>query len=431
MKFPLLRLRERREAFYTGFSSTWQFIVARVEKVFLWPFVGGVTAVLGVYAGYLGSASERHISTSRCVVGFSENCHYSSEATTFWSVVFLFGASFTLTAWAQIRTSGRTSAALSKTSTTIDERTSVIQRTSGEIAVNTGQLVDQVRVVEGLVQRLHTLPPRGFLEVYREMFDASWKEATQRRGGYESSIRIQLKNILLLLQRLEHISSGARYAANVMLFVETKDRTREELGELRARLHFVEETLDMTRIPGVLDLQPPMSVASDSDGERDPHAFAFALSVPSLDAEEAEKLGLLSGAPASFVHRTPWVFEAAGDVAKIGENQAFTLRVRQSIVRFFAEHRDRIKSFACYPLFVPPGLSGQESPDDKMPFGVLNVHRDKENFLSAEQAMLVAPILAPFLTLLSASILSGNSDVAIMSDLGEPDVDNQNTSAPR
>jgi hypothetical protein len=364
----------------------------KLEKIFLWPLIGGATTIFGVLAGFLGAHYDKEIPQSLmlwCPVLFPDN-QFAVGPTIFWFCTLLAGCLFTGTFWAQASSSSRATAGLYSATT--------------KVLINTDSLSKKATVLDGLVQRLYTLPPVGFLELYSRTMEFAFASS---RGAAESasssmevlalSIRTQLAFVLGLAASFDLDGREARYGCNLMLFRLTSKLNSQELADIQNRLLFAEKGVAVGMLPGVLDVIPELSASSDSEGKPDPKLTVFALPIPSIPANEKMNRsmnGVLPGAPDALVAGTGVVIENMDKLKELTETNLFTDFVRKQLATYIAENKF-IQSFFAIPLYGPSvGNSKGE------PIGILNVHRDRTNPLAADKFQLFYPLLVPLALLI-------------------------------
>lgn len=383
-------------------------------RLALHPLFGGFTTVCGVVAGYLGALYAEPIAASYWPL-FLPGVVFSAKATSFWTATFLFGACFAGTLREQARVSKEATELLASSTSRIEGQTVAIAETAGslgeqitEIEARTSRLLEvaasldqktsevhrQTDNVGRLVQRLHTLPPVGFLDTYAQAGKlvvqiAIQSAARPSAGDLEALIRSQLVCILNAVSSFDANGDKCRYGANVMLYRESTGISSLALAELQTRLKFAESGAHLSNMRGCLDLQTRLSVSTDSRGDPDPQLIGIALPLPILrPGENALDGPVLPGAPYTFLSREPTVFEAASDLDKVRLDGKFSKFVMDAMGEFFQSRKEVIRSFACFAIYPP-------LQPDAGPIGVLNIHRDQENPSAAERIPLLNPLLVP------------------------------------
>lgn len=378
------------------------------EKIFLWPLFGGVTAIFGVIAGYLGAHYDEEIA-STFAPWFFEGRSLSIGASLFWVTLTLFGASFTGTFWAQARSSARVSTEMAEVTERIDNKTDSLTKSATEL--------------NNMILQLHTLPPKGFLETYRKVVvnsEAAYEEARSQILDFEQLaliIRTQLLWILRLVQAFDADGEKAKYGLSIMLYRENKPFLPCELESLTKRLRFYEEGLSVGKLAGVLDMVCEFSVSSsNSNANRDPNLTPFALPIPELNEEERNarsKNGVLPGAPDAFISGAESVIETPNDWIDQANTNQFSEPLRQQLTDFFTEASSWMKSFVSIPLFEP------DCPESSTPIAILNIHRNLPNKLAAEKYELLSPLLVPVTLTIGRLIWSNRDNLPNIAITGE------------
>lgn len=351
------------------------------ERLFLLPFFGGITAICGVFAGYLGSHFDKEVWVAYWP-WFWPDTVFSPEASSVWAAAWTFGACFTGTFWGQARSSKRA--------------TDGLHDASRLVASKTDSLTAKTDALDGLVRQLHTLPPRGFLVKYRDairlanetFFSVQAPDATT--DEIAAAIRTQLICVLKLASAYDVDGEKATYGCNLMVFRDAKSLRNDEASAIDSRMRFVDSGVTVTKLAGALDLLLPLSVSTSSQDRPDPALNAFALPVPAVS--KAESGVLLPGAPLAFVDRTEAVIESPEDW--LSRSGSFSSKVQAELKVFFDERSNVLQSFASIPLYSSTTTNGEA------PIGVLNIHRNLPNKLLAEKLELFAPLLVPITSLL-------------------------------
>lgn len=344
----------------------------RLEHIFLWPLFGAITTALGVIAGYLGAHFDKTIWVSRypfCWPG----TEFSLGASIFWLATSAFGVSFMGTFWAQARSSKNATDELKEATTSVGRETALLG---------------------GLVRRLHTLPPRGYLEQYREAVTLS-EQAYHSLGASPSEeelaavIRTQLICALRLAAAFDEDGKQAKYGCNIMLFRPSKDIPDEEVEAVEKSLLFTENHVSIRKLPGALEVITNLSVCTDSEFGPDPSLKAFYLPVPYPPSVPGAQrhVDVLPGAPDTFVNGAECIIESPDDLERRASPHHFTAHVREQLHDYLSES-SHIQSFFSLPLYN--SSEGQR-------VGVLNLHRDRPNPLSAEKFLLLFPLLTPII----------------------------------
>ncbi len=365
-------------------------ILGLAERLFLWPLFGGITTIVGVVAGYLGSHFDKEVRAA-LLPWFWPGIVFSPEASLVWVSVWVFGACFTGTFWAQARSSKRA--------------TDSLHEATGLVANKTDSLTAKADALDGLVRQLHTLPPKGFLVKYREAIRLSNEaffvvDAGSTVDEIAAAIRTQLICVLKLASGYDVDGEKANYGCNLMIFRDAKSLSAEDVDAIDKRMKFVDPGVTVRKLAGALDLLLPLSVSSSSRSlPADPALIAFALPVPAISQDESgDSINntLLPGAPLAFIEKTEAVIESPEDW--LSRSGSFSSKVQTELKQFFNERREVLQSFASIPLYA------WTNPNKDSPIGILNIHRNLPNTLLAEKLELFAPLLVP-ITLLMGQLL--------------------------
>jgi hypothetical protein len=367
-----------------GWGGKMKWVVDGLEGLSRNPFFGGVTAVLGVFAGALGSLYTAEIKGSFPFVW--QPVALSHEAALFWLSLVVFLFMFFSTQWAQNRAANRAQKELVSA-----------QR---ELIGKSDQLVTQTEQLERLIR---TMPPEGFLAKFDELYKQSHAIAVlafsegATKDDVEEAIRVILDCIVSLAHFFDGYPPNVRYSANIMLFVACAELKTDEREALRQRLQFVPNDTDLSALRGVLDLQVALSTTTDThDPVPDDQLVPFALPVHKAPAKVVNgnrRFRILPGAPEAFEFSKLAGFH---DIAMLEswcrEKGDFPPTTIEDILAYFRTGPGQsIKSFCSVPL---------ARWDHEEPVGVLNIHRDAEDMLKQKGAVLFIPLTTPFRLLL-------------------------------
>lgn len=358
-----------------------------LEKMFLWPPFGGITTVSGLVAGYLGAHFDKEIASSFFVPWFLDGHIFIAGPTLFWILAILFGTFFTGTFWSQARSSARLSEKMVLTTAQIDSKTD--------------SLTERAMELNDRVRKLHTLPPVGFLENYREIITSSEAAYETVRAGNSVSdadalalaIRTQLLMILNIVKAFDADGAKAKYGVNIMLYYESKSLNASESAALGKRILFIEKGVSINNLAGVLDMICELSVSSISSYEPDNSLSPFALPIPVLDEVERRarlENGVLPGAPDAFTSRSESVIETLSDWTDRASVDHYSATLRSQLLNYFKD-KNWMQSFVSVPIFEPENHDAATNT----PIAVLNIHRNLENKLAAEKYELLSPLLVP------------------------------------
>jgi hypothetical protein len=160
-----------------------------------------------------------------------------------------------------------------------------------------------------LVELIRTLPPADFLSEFDRVLSQCEQAVEQVRNGsvqtaetIEGAIRVVLDGIVTLAGLFDGRPYGVTYAANIMLFRETRSMPEAELELLMNRLRFRDPMVNARALKGVLDLQLSLSTTTARAGaDPDTNLQPLALPIPpSMRSEDGRRWSLLPGAPLAF-----------------------------------------------------------------------------------------------------------------------------------
>jgi hypothetical protein len=290
-----------------------------VELILTHPFVTGATTIVGVLAGYLGAHFDKDIAASFLKLWFFDGMKLDAGATSFWIALLGFGFLFAYSGAAQARRADRFSTRLASISSAIDSKTDALRERAEEID-------DRVRL-------LYTLPPPGFLEEYRDaVLNATQSlfftlpDCKLPYGSRDLTIRVQLVNILALAREFDSDGKKARYGCNIMLFRRSVDMSDTDAAGYEGMLRFADRATSVKKLYGVLELQPELSVSSDSmSAEPDTKLTPFCLPVPgsSLVISDCFTVDVLPGAVDAFASKKAAVIETPEDWLERCKSGAF------------------------------------------------------------------------------------------------------------
>ncbi|UXU90021.1 hypothetical protein [Burkholderia sp. S-53] len=351
------------------------------EPIFGFPFFGGVTSALGVLAGFLGSIYDKQIEAA----GY--HLWTSRESTEFWLSVFAVGISFSGTVWAQSRDTRR----------------------------GRSEMLKETDRLKAMVNRLHSLPPSGYLGAFEERLEEAGQAAVLAltmpldKSEVEQAIRTVLATLLDLARKFhEPEPSGARYGVNIMMFRTVDNNiSATELQAIEGTMHLWDKTGDLRRYKGYLELMPVFSVSSDDTEKVDSTLHPLALPVPHTPSNNPRDWGrsaVLPGAPWTFVTGDASGFATTDHVAMKAEQGDFAPSLVDSVRAYFKQAKQRgISGMVSLPLPAYPGYE-MIDPNIGGRMGVLNIHRNIEDFMGEGQLDLFAPLAAPFCALLARLI---------------------------
>ena len=348
------------------------------------PFFGGVTAVLGVLTGALGSLYTAEIKSSFPFVWWP--VAFTHEATLFWLLLIVFLFMFFGTQWAQNRATNRAQQDL------VGAQQRLISKAD--------QLVTKSDELESLIR---TMPPEDFLAKFDQLYKHSFSSALvgfsedARIEDIEKSIRIILDCIVTLAQYFDGNPQNIRYGANIMLFHSCRDMNKVACYELRSRLMFTPDDTDLAALIGVLDLLAALSTTTaTADPSPDEQLVPFALPVhrpAEKSVNGCSRYRILPGAPEAFQLRRLAGFRSVSEIETWCRDKGdFPPGTVADMISYFRTGAGQnIKSFCSVPL---------EQSGSEQPIGVLNIHRDAEDMLKQNGVLLFIPLTTPFRLLL-------------------------------
>lgn len=374
------------------------------ERLFLWPGFGGITAICGVVAGYLGSLYDREVATALYPWFWptSGDAHiaFSLEATIFWAAVLLFGVGFTGTFWAQSETSRRETANLRDATSNVSTKADSLDLKTAEVSSKADELAKKTDDLTSLIRQMHTLPPKGFLFRYGNIsrfanevfFSVQTPEATA--SDIAVAIRKSLRGALELATYFDSDGERANYGCNLMLYRPSEPLSADEAQTIANRMKFADRAVAVKNLKGVLDLVCPLSVSSLNLEGPDTTLMPLALPIPRPlgTGKATSDSSVLPGAPLAFISKAEALIESPAD----WNNRAkpFSQGVQQELEDFLKSKGDTIQSFVAIPLYAETATA------DEDPIGILNIHRNLPNALLGEKLEFFAPLLVPIAILL-------------------------------
>jgi hypothetical protein len=345
--------------------TAWGQIRRSLLKLFLHPAYGGVATVAGVFAGYLGSHYDDIVFRSY-YPAFWPNVTLSWEATSFYILTFIFGASFTGTYWAQAVTSKESNADLHEA-----------------------------------LDKLVTVPPRGFLEKYQQLslkfhdFSTAFQSlvAAADEDEIKVAIRTELEFVLKVARSYDSSAGDdAVYGANIMVYLASGTPIfTTKKADLERRIKCIEAGVDIERLSGVLDLQRELSVRSDTGNAVDDKLTDLALPVPQRlpGRPLADHPALIPGAPFSFAIGAPLIYGEQGElVEKVRNSAHFTTTVKTDLEQILLAQAKDVQTLICIPLY-PTGLPGGGAP-----VAVLNIHKNQRDPKAVARFTQLLPMLS-------------------------------------
>lgn len=362
--------------------SRYDLLKAKVEWIASLPFFGGATAVLMIMAGALASFFTEEIKTN--LTPFWSSSSVSIKATTFWFCIFSAGFFLGLGEWAQNRKVTRTANSL-----------------------------------ENMVKRLNTLPADGYLPSYQSCYRvaaAITYSVTYHPNPTILQVEEAIRNVIgAILETARDFDQGgdSSYCGNIMLWRENGDSI-----EAASPIHIVNYVKGDPQVSGLLELIPELSTTTEGNEryDKDLSIKSIILQIPSdaspvHDKEMNLRYPLLPGAPLAFINK---VFVSYESISKLHEwiDTKCGLEARAiSKIKSYFSHGDgkSIRSFCSIPILLPTKDANTGTAN---PIGILNLHSAEEGILQDNGQTLFAPLLEPFLMLLSLLLLK-RKDISI------------------
>jgi hypothetical protein len=255
-----------------------------------------------------------------------------------------------------------------------------------------------------LEQVIRTLPPRGFLVVFEDLFKACFGVDALARDegqqGIEASITTALVSIATLAKSFDTRRDHPQYSINVMLFRSINEVDKEDI---RKNVIFAEPGYNPEAWEGVLQLQKEFAFTLSDDGksgiQKDTGVNPIMLPIPKPEFRvDRGKPTILPGAPAVYCDPSNFAgFENTLELAKWCRDQSgLRASIADDIERYFRDGPGKeIRSFISIPIVLPDGA---DPPGETI--GVLNLHSNRERMLPGEKAALFAPLTTPFVLLI-------------------------------
>ena len=327
-----------------------------------WWFAG-FTACLGAFAGLLGSVYATQIGGA-----FPLSLSFAVgpviwEAVLFWVSLFAFGLFFGMGFKAQLDATNK------------------------------------------LEQAIRTLPPKGFLIVFEDLFritfatDSELNQATSDLASLTETIVAALSGVVLLVRQFDTRNDHPRYSVNLMVFKPIKDI---ESNELKKQIKFAEPGFNSAAWDGVLQLEPEFAYSvsgREAQPQKDQEVPPIMLPIPKPEyRSDKGKPTILPGAPDVFCNPNRFAgFENTLQLATwCREHSGLRASIAEDIERYFTEGPGKeIRSFISIPVV---------SPSSEEVLGVLNLNSNRDGFLLGEQAGLFVPLTTPFMLLISRAL---------------------------
>jgi|GEM_PF-2051391 len=348
-------------------------LISKTEIVGSRAYFGAITAVISVLAGVWASIFTDDIKSSVLLFPFlTSSLNWS--ATSFWILVFLAGLCFGIAQWAQARKSGRA----------------------------TGKL-------EAMVAKLETLPTGNFLPNWQEscrisLFGVFYSvlNKSQTISGVEEVIIMVLDSIIQTAQQFDKVWDNTEYAASIMIWrpVDKNHWVKLETANPTVTIPWFQGD---QRAIGVLELIPSLSTTAlpgASTLKPDARCVNLVMPVPALKnpviVKNKEMSPILPGAVWAFCREEMAQFTDVSKYVEWLEKQtSIDPHSAKAMTDYFHTGKGQhIKSFCSLPIILP-----HSSPN--IPIAVLNIHSTDVGLLAENGQTLFAPLLEPFLNMLS------------------------------
>jgi hypothetical protein len=267
----------------------------------------------------------------------------------------------------------------------------------------------RVEATKQLELLVRTMPPDNFLDLFQSLYDQCLQLADSTagmdRGEIEARIRGVLQGVLALVRSFEGSPARVRYAANLMVLVNTGDLDGPRTKGLVEILRFCPREIAVNRLAGALVVLRELSTAFLTHKDAmaaspDPELNKFALPVAGGEIRTPEgRWRGLPGAPLAFMRRSSGPFGVDGY-----EN---TLNLEAQLRQEFdlapstiLEVRDYFRSPAGQHVrsFVSIALAHSGAPPD----AVLNLHKNLPGLLSENrQLQQFHRLMGPFIAILA------------------------------
>jgi hypothetical protein len=312
--------------------------VPKLEKLFLNPFIGGVTAVLTVLAGAMASFYTAEIKANLVPWPWTAFAELSVQASGFWASIFAVGTLFVGAQWASHRQSTRA-------------------REAARI---------QVQALSSLVSRIETLPSEDFLASYQTFVRNAGRSALvainspDNAALLDPAIRNILAAILEVARKYDSAEPEATYAANIMLF--RADQPMEAKKPVSIVDHVAAGAAGEPGLEGVLEVVRSLSTTSNLPGNGpDQDVAELVIPVPketkpAKSGNLAEVHPVLPGAAWAFVYKE---FAGFATLDKLDEwlrlRSSASPESKEAIRSYFREGGAgaKISSFASRPACGP------------------------------------------------------------------------------
>jgi hypothetical protein len=262
------------------------------------------------------------------------------------------------------------------------------------------QLKDRSAELQTLIR---TLPPKGFLVTFEDLFRVSF-EVDSRAGdneeGLKASIVVALGGIASLVRAFDSRDDGPEYLINLMVFRPTAQIRPEDLEK---HVMFAEPGYNPRTWDGVLQLRQEFAYRFDQTSmQPDTQVEPLMLPIPEPSYRvDNGKRAILPGAPSVFCDPTKAAgFENTLELAAwCRERSALRSSVADEIERYYAAGAGKtIRSFICMPIVVTP------TGGAPVTIGVLNIQSSRPGLLPGEKAGQFVPLATPFVLVIGRSL---------------------------
>lgn len=326
-----------------------------ITRLFLHPFFGFLTSVVGIIAGWLGSHFDKEI--SRAEFGLTlKLSEVDWNVLAFWAATLCFGIFFSGTFWAQ-------SASAAKSNADLHEA----------------------------IDKLRTVPPKGFLKFYQDLavlsMNIRWNlPSTTTAAQIEHAIRLQLDFMAKMVEKFDDHGGNVFYGANVMTYVPVGSaQFTANQSSYAAHIKCIESGVPVTALNGVLDLQTKLSVTNVPGQSPDPNLSSLCL--PLTNQGLADPAWLIAGAPLAYATEDVLVYESQEELfTHVNASPNFTPKVKNELKAILNNQADYVQALICIPLYDKAQTTV---------IGVLNIHKNIADKFIAEKIALLIPLLDP------------------------------------
>ena len=265
---------------------------------------------------------------------------------------------------------------------------------------------------------IRTLPPKYFLEAFSDYYgiaDGVFNDARQLALDHpdqalkalQGGIRHLLRIVACLAAKFDHNPKDTTYAANIMVFRIACDLPEDEKPAISKRLLFSDESVDVDKLYGILDLKSALSTTNkDEEAAIDEEIRPFAMAVPITYLSQEGNYRVLPGAPLAFVERKADLYADTSRLIEWCKNYGdFTRETISKLTSYFKS--SSVKGFVSIPLFrrIKEGDGDEETSED--PFAIMNIHCNQAGLLAQGESLVhFEDLIRPFRVMLVKLILS-------------------------